>query len=217
MAYPNDPSSPAPGEQGTFANAGLSPDDFERLAAAFRPSWELDEAPFTGAASFSTADLRALQGGGTRADVRTVAQATNGGAHPAPVAAAVQAPEGAGLVDRGLPAVDAIPQAQPPARPSAPPLARPSTPPLARPSAPPLDLSPRPRLVDRAAQMQAASMARVRVPSVDLEEPFARRSRKPLWLGLGVGAVGLIAVGIWAASGHGNDKPQGPTVVSVDN
>jgi hypothetical protein len=210
MAYPNDPSSPAAGEHGAFANARLSPDDFERLANAFRPSWELDDAPFTGAASFSPADLRALQGGGTRAEVRAVAQATNGGGYPPPVVAAPHVPEGAGVVDRPAPPVDVAPP--PPA-----PVARPSTPAFARPSAPPLDLSPRPRVANRAAPpMPVAPVARARLPSADLEEPFARSSKKPLWLGLGAGAVGLIVVGIWAVSGHGPDKSPAPAVVSVD-
>jgi hypothetical protein len=207
MAYPNDPSSPAPGEPGAFANARLSPDEFERLANAFRPSWELDDAPFTGAASFSPADLRALQGGGTRADVRSVTQAANGG-YPPPVVAAPQWPEAGAVADRPMPPVDVVP---PP-----PPVARPSSPPLARPSAPPLDLSPRPRLVNRAVQMQAASIARDRAPSMDLEEPFPRRSKTPLWIGIGAATLALIVVGVWAVSGHGTDKSPAPTVLSVD-
>src|SRR5258708_6972849 len=95
MAYPNDPSSPGSREPGAFANARLSSDDFERLAAAFRPSWELDDAPFAGPGSLSPADVRALQGGGTRADVRAaVAQGTNGAypSHPSAPVAGTAAP-----------------------------------------------------------------------------------------------------------------------------
>src|SRR5580700_8785195 len=67
MAYQGDPVPKGPAG---FENAPLTPDDLERLATAFRPSWELDEAPFTGAGTMSAADVQALQGGGTHADVR---------------------------------------------------------------------------------------------------------------------------------------------------
>jgi hypothetical protein len=88
MAFPGNPSKGSAG----FENAPLTPDDYERLATAFRPSWELDEAPFTGAGALSPTDIRALQGGGTHADVRAAALgglggvggATGNGAHPPP-------------------------------------------------------------------------------------------------------------------------------------
>jgi len=67
--------------------APLPPGDFERLerlATAFRASWELDDAPFTGAGSLSPADVRALQGGGTHAEVR----ATVPGSFSSPTTAA---------------------------------------------------------------------------------------------------------------------------------
>ena len=67
MAHPADPAVKAPA---TFANARLTPEEADRLAAMFRPSWEFDDAPFTGAASLSPSEIQALQGGGVRADVR---------------------------------------------------------------------------------------------------------------------------------------------------
>ncbi|HLK35528.1 MAG TPA: hypothetical protein VKU41_02165 [Polyangiaceae bacterium] len=90
MAYPSDPSSPAPGDKAAFANARLSADDFDRLAAAFRPSWELDDAPFTGPGSMSPSEIQAVQGGGVRADVRAMLQASNG-THAAQVPAGLNA------------------------------------------------------------------------------------------------------------------------------
>jgi len=77
MAYPGDLSNPAPAAAaGLMKSARLTADDLEQLAAAFRPSWELDDAPFTGAGSIAPADLHALQGsGGTHADIRAAAQA----------------------------------------------------------------------------------------------------------------------------------------------
>jgi hypothetical protein len=81
MAYQGDPVSKAPeGLEG----APLTPDDLERLSSEFRPSWELDEAPFTGAGSLSPSDITALNGGGTHADVRAATAATRfvSSAHP---------------------------------------------------------------------------------------------------------------------------------------
>ena len=90
-----------------FAGGRLSPDDLDQLAAAFRPSWEFDEAPFTGAGTMSPADLHALQGGGgTHADIRAVAQAAAApainGAHAPPKPAASHEPEDSVIIDRSI-------------------------------------------------------------------------------------------------------------------
>ena len=83
MAYPGDPSSPDIGASTILGGHGptaadVGADDLERLAASFRPSWELDDAPFTGAAAFSAAEVRALQNGEARQAVRkTLASSTN--------------------------------------------------------------------------------------------------------------------------------------------
>lgn len=75
MAPPADPP---------FANARLTPEEAERLAATFRPSWELDDAPFTGAAILSDADIKALQRGAAASEVRTTMQQQNGAHAAAP-------------------------------------------------------------------------------------------------------------------------------------
>ena len=50
---------------GGFEASGLSPDEAERLAAAFKPSWEFDEAPFTqGNGGLDAAQIEALAAGG---------------------------------------------------------------------------------------------------------------------------------------------------------
>src|SRR5262245_53105561 len=49
------------------AGGEISPEDAERFAAAFRPSWELDDAPFTQAATSAQDDLLSLA-----ADANTV-------------------------------------------------------------------------------------------------------------------------------------------------
>src|SRR3954454_11422276 len=101
MAYPGDPAGPVAKGDGSFAGGRLTPDDFDQLASAFRPSWEFDDAPFTGPGSLSPTDVRALQGGGgTSADIRAAVQAVAtpaataiaNGAHAIPKAATVQEP-----------------------------------------------------------------------------------------------------------------------------
>jgi hypothetical protein len=118
MAYPGEPSGPAAKGSGTFAGGRLSADDFDQLAAAFRPSWEFDEAPFVGAGTMSPADLQALQGsGGTHADVRAVARAAaapvvNGTHAPSKAPAPSHEPEDSVIIDRSLTA-DAVAPVQP--------------------------------------------------------------------------------------------------------
>ena len=63
MTYSGDRPGPLEGQMSGPAASELSPEDLERLATEFRPSWELDEAPFTGAAHFSAADMQTLQPG----------------------------------------------------------------------------------------------------------------------------------------------------------
>ena len=62
MTYSGDRSSPDASHAELFGSSELSLEDLERLATTFRPSWELDEAPFAGPATFSAADVRSLQG-----------------------------------------------------------------------------------------------------------------------------------------------------------
>jgi len=51
----------------------LTPEEAERLAASFRPAWELDDAPFAQGNSLSAADIDALGGGGLNAEVAKAA------------------------------------------------------------------------------------------------------------------------------------------------
>jgi len=111
MAHPADTAPKAPG---AFASARLSPEEAERLAATFRPSWELDDAPFTGPGTLSDGDLKALQGGGTHAEVRAAVQtathATNG--HAPPPATITSEPESSVIIDVAV-AADASPAPAP--------------------------------------------------------------------------------------------------------
>lgn len=81
MAYPEGPSDSRRGEGGGTAAKELTAEDFERLATIFRPSWKLDDAPFTAGASFSQDQVRALQG-----------RASANGAHVSPIVVLEDAP-----------------------------------------------------------------------------------------------------------------------------
>src|SRR5262245_6403895 len=72
----------------------LSPDDLERLAATFRPMWELDDAPFAPtAATLSAAEVRELSAGGNNGAVTAALKAPDPfAARPAPKKAPQQAP-----------------------------------------------------------------------------------------------------------------------------
>jgi hypothetical protein len=70
MTYSGDRPGPLEGQRSGPAASELSPDDLERLATEFRPSWELDDAPFASGANFSAADVHALQAGDARHRIR---------------------------------------------------------------------------------------------------------------------------------------------------
>jgi hypothetical protein len=222
MAHPADPAVKAPA---TFANARLTPEEADRLAALFRPSWEYDDAPFTGAGSLSPSEIQALQGGGVRADVRAAtAMAT---AHPVTngthAAAPGHEPENSVVIDRSITAADLPPKPggktimgglQAPVAPppqSAPPapepaLHRPPTPKaIQRPAAPDFRVGP----------PVARSPASIR-QAIQIDEPVAypRKSRKGLFIGAGAAAALLVVVGIFVAA-SGGDKPTGSAATTA--
>ena len=86
MAYPTDPSNPGLTSAGAFVGARITADEAERLAALFRPSWEIDEAPVAGPPPSADGDSRARLGGAAPADVRGAVHALNGTHAPAPAA-----------------------------------------------------------------------------------------------------------------------------------
>src|SRR5580704_8653733 len=111
MAYQGDPAPKGPAG---FENAPLSSDDLERISAEFRPSWELDEAPFTGAGTMSAADVQALQAGGTHVDVRAATRV---------VSSAFPPTRSVGAVEPAESMVVAAPAVAPPPPPPPPPVA----------------------------------------------------------------------------------------------
>lgn len=240
MAHPADPAHKG---ASPFAGARLAPEELERLAATFRPSWELDDAPFTGPGSLSPSEIQVLQGGGTHADVLATAHAaaTNGAhapAAPAPVAAnAAHEPENSVIIDRSITAD----QIAPPPPKLAPPVAVAPPPPavVAPPAGPtgtvvlPPDQAP--RIPQRPAAPAAApasrrppppqrrtapsgAPARARAASVDVEEPvFPKKSNKGLFIGLGAVAALLVVGGVYmAVSGSSADKAAAPVPTSAE-
>ncbi|HEY8038723.1 MAG TPA: hypothetical protein VIF15_02985 [Polyangiaceae bacterium] len=230
MAHPADTAPKGPA---AFAGARLTPEDAERLAATFRPSWELDDAPFTGPGMLSEADLRGLQGGGTHADVRAAAHASNG-TYPQPPQAQSHEPENSVVIDRSITAQDMAPARTPsaPRMPAAkagsttmmgmaPPLAAVAIAPVAPvpvgepaprsgpPPAPPV--SRRPPAPMPFGMPQPPPAARTRAVSVDLDEPaFAKRSKTGLWVGMGAAGLLAVGIGIWVVSSGGPQKAAAP-------
>jgi hypothetical protein len=225
MAHPADIAPKA------FASGRLSPEEAERLASTFRPSWELDDAPFTGAGNLSEADLRALQGGGTHSDVRAVAGGHTGnnahasnGAHAPPAPTQSHEPENSVIIDRTITA-DAAPAPSPKpvaARPpgstilgmapapiqapqpaSVPPQAAAPAPMLARPPTPGRPVAPAFNMSGPVAKPRPKPAA-----AVDLDEGYPKKQGKTgLWVGLGVGGVAVLGLVIWlVASSGGPDK-----------
>jgi hypothetical protein len=193
MASPGDPSDPTGASEGTFATAELTADDFERLSTAFRPSWELDVAPFTGPASLSPSDIRALHGGEVHADVRaTIASARSAnGSHPPPKPTVTSEPAQSVIVESGF----AAPAA--PAHASAPP--RPVPVAIEFPSVGQSPPAHAPRSVPPAPM---TAVARPRLPSIDIgDSPFGRRSKTPLWIGLGIAVAAIAGLVLWSTSG----------------
>jgi hypothetical protein len=233
MAHPADPAAKAP----VFAHAQLSPDEADRLALMFRPSWELDDAPFTGAGTLSDADLRALQGGGgVRAEVRATAlqapAGTNGTHAPAVAAAPVQVAPSV-IIDAGIHATIAGPGPQAPAQnktmmgmpvPTAsalpaqapapvseaprPPPSRPSQ----RPMAPNFVLGPPTPPAQPVVARPAVNQQRQ--ANYTSSESYPAKSRMGLWIGLGGAAALIVGIGIWAVASGGNGPPAAPAATA---
>jgi hypothetical protein len=199
MAYPTDPPNHAGGPSGTLAGSRLTPEDAERLAATFRPSWELDDAPFTGPAAFSDADLQAARSYGTQADVRGAVQALNGTHAPAPATVLHEEPANTVILGRGVDAEEPATVVQrSPADPvaAAKAISAPVAPVVATPA----------RFAAAAQPVTArhpAGGARVSAPSDADRVP--KRSRLGLWLGLGAAGIGIV-IGAWLAAGSGDKR-----------
>ena len=200
MAYPSDSTDPR--ARDPAPRDDQSTEELERLAATFRPSWQLDDAPFTGGARFSAEAVRSLEGAEMRGQVKAAMETSNGAKRP-PKPVAFQQPPSTVIIE---PTPDARPVGK--GRASAT-LVGMSTAPVAsdaqfkstlvipgRRSAPPAPL---------AAQWQPPQAA----DAAD-DSPFPKRSRKPLWIGVGACLAGAIGIGAWAMSSGTAPAPQPP-------
>jgi hypothetical protein len=198
MAYPDSPNhtgmSPA-----ALAGSRLTPEDAEKLAATFRPSWELDDAPFAGPAAFADAELPALRGGGTQADVRGAVQALNGTHAPAPATVLENEPTSSVILGGGIDAEDPPTVVQrPPADPGAAAKA------MSAPATTPAILVPtRAAPAAPSPPRHVAAGPRI-VPASDADR-LPKRSRLGLWLGLGAAGIGIV-IGAWLAAGSGDKR-----------
>jgi hypothetical protein len=220
MSYPSDPPNPAGSSAPTSATARLSPEDFEQLAATFRPSWEVDDTPFTGAGARAESGRQAPRSEGTQADVRGAVHALNGTHAPAPATVLNEAPASSVILDRSI-AADGAPGAPvwtgelhersaaiagPAPRPlHTSPILKPAravSGSLSRSFSPPLGMR------STASTGAGAAAHRGRISTDEGELRVAKRSRLFLWLFLGATAIGL-SVGVWVAS-RSSDRSAAP-------
>jgi hypothetical protein len=222
------PAETAPKAPAAFGSTRLTPEEADRLASTIRPSWDLDDAPFTGPGSLSPDAVQALQGGGTLPDVRAAAnevpsrsQASNG-SYPPPPARLSPEPESSVILEDGLAAEIA------PAEPQPVPMTRPESTltgmPAARvaavaddvlsPSAQAESL-PRPlqrpltpqRPVAPAFQFAPTGSFQPKPAALDLDESYPRKSKTTVWVALGLGAVAVVGLVAWIASSSGSSDP----------
>ena len=211
MAYPSDPRNPPE------ARGRLTPEEADRLAAMFRPSWEMYDAqagpvqPGQGASpSTPSGDLRPAQGDGARPDARAPAPAPvtalNGSHATALSAPAVpQQPESSVIVDSS----DILPSSRAGA-----PVPTAHTLVLSDPvggvalrggpSAIPartVPFSPAPPAPRVATPLEMAEFV-----EPDFVKP-AKRMGLGLWAGIGVAAAAVIGIGVWLGSSSEEKHP----------
>jgi hypothetical protein len=182
MSYPGEPSDSSGKDLSAFASTELTADDFERLATSFRPSWQLDEAPFAGPSSMTPSEIRTLQANEARAEVKALVQQSTNGSHPPPKPTVSAEPNESVIVEGGLPPAHA-----------------------ARPMPVPVSVSvPTPAHSPAARRVAPAiPKGRPRLASLELDgvvPSFARKSRTGLWVGLGALALVGGGIGIWLAT-----------------
>ncbi|HEY4012650.1 MAG TPA: hypothetical protein VGM06_04900 [Polyangiaceae bacterium] len=202
MAYPNDPPNHRAASPAALAGSRLTLEDAEKLAATFRPSWELDDAPFAGAAAFSDAELHALRGGGgTQADMRGAVQALNGTHAPAPATVLENEPTTSVILGGGIDAEEPPTVIQ---RPLADPAVAAKA--MSAPAASPVIASARTAPgVSAPTRRSVDATSGARVSASSEADRLPKRSRLGVWLGLGAAALG-IAIGIWHAAGAGDKR-----------
>jgi hypothetical protein len=198
MAYPSDPRNAADPSAVGLANARLTLEEAERLAATFRPSWQVDEVPASGPS------FQGRQGAGASADQRSAVQALNGNYPPAPATVRDE-------LDRSViidPAIAPPVAAQPAAPTATVPSVQTRTVVMSTAMG---GVDPRLRGPGAAGRGAGPSVAPRR--SLDFSEAeYPKRSRTGLWVGLTAVLAAVIGVGVWALSGS-NEKVAIPAPV----
>jgi hypothetical protein len=194
MSHPSDLSDPSSKDPPGSGARELTADDFERLAAVFRPSWELDDAPFTGPANLSSAEVESLQAKDVASRVLGTGPTTNG-SHA--------------YAEQAAPSVVITEPSEPvPLQPASPPPAR--SPAQAQPRSVELRMAtPAHAQALPTGRPAESPVARPRLPSLDFDEvpAFARRSKKPLWIALSAVAIALAGLGVWISAGSSGRPP----------
>jgi hypothetical protein len=177
MASPGDARDPpTPGDSAFTANDPAA-EDLERFAQSFRPSWELDEAPFGVAPPLAPSEISQLAGNDLSGQVRALL--AEGGQAPAAGSSqrftndAVAPVTAHGIEARARPVIDNPPSAGG---------ARPAPVPVSAPAA----IASAADLPRRTAMSVPA--VRAPLPSLELYEIRAIRgaSKRPLWIAVGV-------------------------------
>ena len=167
--------------QGASLVAGkLTAEEAERLAASFRPAWELDDAPFQEGSALSAADMAALEGGGVNSDVR---RATPQVGTAPPRAHVDSSPDSSIIVDVDMPSAPEAPPTPRMMMPAPQPEARPRQAPPPHHQALPGSLPITERRPPPPRVAQAADSGEY-VP--------IKKSNKGLFIGIG-GVIALIA------------------------
>ncbi|MGD0679877.1 MAG: hypothetical protein ABSC94_31220 [Polyangiaceae bacterium] len=193
MSSAGDPPVPKARGESSMDPAEISPEDLDRLASTFRPSWEIDEAPFAAPVLLSPADMLALRANDAQPSQTPPAQAPTNGTTSAPPGAA------------SSPTVESTGAG---AAQSSPPTSGPGTVPLGvqlfqdprlRGIVPWVPPEPNPA-ARNAAPLAVSSTARSRLDSVALAEapPFAKGSKKAMWVTAILATLFVGAVSVWA-------------------
>jgi hypothetical protein len=205
-----------------FEGASITPEQAEAFAAGFLPSWEADGgvvAVATATNGHAAGDLRAtMKSNGVHAET-----------HAPPSRTHINEPEDSVVIDRSITADQLAPTPPDSARvpvaavrlapAMAPAVAAPVAPVAAVPFPQPASLRPMPPPASvRPMPPQRPARAVARAVPIDEDVP-APKSKKGLFIGLGIGAAAVLAVVIGIATSGGEaskaDSSGGPTITVV--
>src|SRR5579863_3045643 len=213
MAHPSDPRNPA--DPSAAPRRGhLTPEEAERLAAQFRPCWELDDALIAAPTTLSVANVHATAGDGSRQDVRAPTPALNGTHLAAPPSGLTnsQPPESSVIIDSS----DILPSSAGSAAPArlqtAHTLVLPDPIGNAVPRRAAAAVIPGRTIPFAASPQTATPLEMVELTDADFAKP-AKKTGVGLWAGIGAAAAAVIGIAVWLGSGT-EEKRATPAQVS---